>query len=261
MNTKRTVYLSIVLFGVWIVACAIWYIFSVKGLNTDPESFSAHGNTLAIAEILVMTLGAFLIGFLAAYYLQEEPLAKWRNAFFMEEHQKREFHYQAKDLQHRNQNLTSEKIYLELNFKSELAQKSLQVQELNAAIELQKRELEEQKKLEEKHKHELDELRARAERLDAEISHLRFKIKQLEFENQSRTELRVPKEDEISDLTEIQGIGPAISRKLYAMGIYSFKQISQFDQKMIDQVGKALKYFPDRITRDDWVGQARKLIS
>lgn len=208
-----------------------------------------------------MTLGAFLIGFLAAYYLREEPLTKWRNAFFKEEHQKREYHYQAKEIHQRAQSLASEKSYLELHFKSELAQKSQQAQELNAALEMQKRKLEEQKADEGKLKLELDDLRPRTERLDAEISHLRFKIKQLEFENQSRTELRVPEEDEISDLTEIQGIGPAISRKLYAMGIYSFKQISQFDDKMIHQVGKALKYFPDRITRDDWVGQARKLSS
>lgn len=208
-----------------------------------------------------MTLGAFLIGFLAAYYLQEEPLAKWRNAFFSEEHQRRDIEHVARSLQQQNKSLASEKSYLELHYKSELAQKGQQVQHLSTTLELQKQELVGQRSREEQLKEEISELQPKAEQLEAEISHLRFKIKQLEYENQTKQELRVPKEDEISDLTEIHGIGPAISRKLYAMGIYSFKQISQFDDKMIQQVGKALKFFPDRIIRDNWVGQAKRLVS
>lgn len=259
MNSKKTVYLALVLFVVWCIVCSIWYIFSIKGLTTDPSNFSGHSNAIAILEILFMTLGAFLIGFLAAYYMQEEPLTKWRNAFFREEHQKKEVEFTARSLQQQNLSLVNEKAYLELHFKSELAQKSQQAQQLSANLELQKQELVSQRNIEDKLAQELDELKPKAEQLEAEIAHLRFKVKQLEFENQSRQELRVPKEDEISDLTQIQGIGPAISRKLYAMGIYSFKQISQFDDKMIEQVGKALKYFPKRILRDDWVGQARRL--
>jgi len=259
VNSKRTVYLSIVLFVVWCIACAIWYIFSVKGLSTDPATFNGTSNAIAIVEILFMTLGAFLIGFLAAYYLQEEPIKKWRIAYFTEEHEKKELKFATKALRQDKATLTNEKAYLELQHKSELAEWGQQRQQLNAELEAQRRELETQKQLEINLKNELGELRPKTEQLGAEVSHLRFKVKQLEFENQSKSELRVPKEDEISDLTQIQGIGPAISRKLYAMGIYSFKQISQFDQNMINQVGKALKYFPDRILRDDWVGQARKL--
>ncbi|MEQ8362117.1 MAG: hypothetical protein RH948_04555 [Cyclobacteriaceae bacterium] len=258
---RKTVYLAIALFVVWCVACAIWYLFSVKGLTTDPATFNGTSNAIAIIEILFMTLGAFLIGFLAAYYLQEEPIKKWRIAYFTEEHEKKELQFTARSLKRDHQNLLSEKSYQELQFKSELAEKSQMAQQLNAKVEETLRALETRKESEDQLQNELNELRPKAEQLEAEVSHLRFKIKQLEFENQSKSELRVPQEDEISDLTEIQGIGPAISRKLYAMGIYSFKQISQFDKGMIDQVGKALKYFPDRILRDDWVGQARKLNS
>ncbi len=261
MNTKRTVYLAIVLFLVWCVACSIWYLFSVKELSTDPATFNGTSNAIAIIEILFMTLGAFLIGFLAAYYLQEEPIKKWRIAYFMEEHEKKELQFIASSLRNEKQSILNEKSLQELQFKSELAEKSQHNQQLNAKVEELSSTLESQEQLENQLKQELDELRPRAERLGAEVSHLRFKVKQLEFENQNKTELRVPKEDEISDLTQIQGIGPAISRKLYAMGIYSFKQISQFDKKAIDQIGKALKYFPNRIQRDDWIGQARKLSS
>jgi len=259
VNSRKTVYLAVVLFVVWCVACALWYLFSVKGLTTDPATFNGLANSIAIVEIILMTLGAFLIGFLAAFYLQEEPLQKWRNAFFGEEHVKKEAQFRVKALEQHNHTLTSEKSYLELHYKSELAQRGQQLQHTNAELEARRREVEEAKASQANLKNELEELKPRAEQLGAEVSHLRFKVKQLEFENQNKLELRVPREDEINDLTEIQGIGPAISRKLYAMGIYSFKQISQFDDKMIDQVGKALKYFPKRILRDDWVGQARQL--
>ncbi|GAB1444593.1 hypothetical protein MASR2M41_02040 [Flammeovirgaceae bacterium] len=256
---KKTVVLALVLFVVWCVACAIWYIFSVKGLSTDPATFNGTSNAIAIIEILFMTLGAFLIGFLAAYYLQEEPIKKWKIAYFTEEHEKKDFQFSAHSLKAERQNLLNEKTHLEFQYKKELAEKNQLTQQLKTKVEQTSKELEIQKEQEDLLRNELNELRPKTEQLGAEISHLRFKVKQLEFENQSKSELRVPKEDEISDLTLIQGIGPAISRKLYAMGIYSFKQISQFDQNMIDQVGKALKYFPDRILRDDWVGQARKL--
>lgn len=261
MNIKGTVSLAIALFIVWCLACSIWYIFSVKGLSANPATFNGANNTIAIIEILFMIVGAFLIGFVAAYYVQEEPIKKWRIAFFTEEHEKKEQTFKAKTLQNDKQALKNEKKYLELHYKSELAQISQQNQQMRADLEAHKGELQLKVKEEEKLNYELNELRQMAEKLEAEVSHLRFKVKQLEFENQSKTELRVPKEDEISDLTQIQGIGPAISRKLYAMGIYSFKQISEFDKRTIDQVGKALKYFPDRILRDNWVGQARKLIS
>jgi predicted flap endonuclease-1-like 5' DNA nuclease len=233
----------------------------VKGLSADPATFNGASNAVAIIEILFMTLGAFLIGFLAAFYLQEEPIKRWRIAFFTEEHERKELEFVKRALNNDKEVLKNEKSYLELHFKSELAQKSQTNQQLNADLTSKKEDLNEVLSERERLNIELDELRPRAEKLGAEVSHLRFKVKQLEFENQSKSELRVPKEDEISDLTMIQGIGPAISRKLYAMGVYSFKQISQFDKQTIDQVSKALKYFPDRIVRDDWVGQARKLSS
>ncbi|MEQ9592208.1 MAG: hypothetical protein RLN86_06390 [Cyclobacteriaceae bacterium] len=259
MNAKKTVYLAIVLFAIWGTLCSIWYLISVKGLTTDPATFNGTSNAIAIVEILFMIVGAFLIGFLVAYYVQEEPLIKWRQAFFREEHDKKDLQFQKKGLLKEKEGLVSEKAYLELYYKSELAQQSQKNNIIASELDLKRNELEAQSFEEKKLKEEIRTLKPKAAQLESEVSHLRFKIKQLEFENENKMELRVPKEDEISDLTQIQGIGPAISRKLYAMGIYSFKQIGSFDQKMIDQVGKALKYFPDRIKRDDWVGQAKRL--
>jgi len=62
------------------------------------------------------------------------------------------------------------------------------------------------------------------------------------------------------DLTKIEGVGPFIAKKLNEVGITSFAQISKMDQPEIDRITKAIQFFPGRIERDDWVGQARKLM-
>lgn len=61
------------------------------------------------------------------------------------------------------------------------------------------------------------------------------------------------------DLKKINGIGPFIEQKLNELGIYSYEQISQFDAPFIQSLTEAIQFFPGRIERDDWVGQAKKL--
>lgn len=63
------------------------------------------------------------------------------------------------------------------------------------------------------------------------------------------------------DLTKIEGIGPFIEKKLKEAGITSFAQLASMDQSAIDQVTAAIQFFPGRIERDDWVGQAKKLVA
>lgn len=62
------------------------------------------------------------------------------------------------------------------------------------------------------------------------------------------------------DLKRIRGIGPAIERKLHALGITTYSQISGFDSAAIDKITGELAFFPGRIERDNWVGQARDLM-
>jgi predicted flap endonuclease-1-like 5' DNA nuclease len=66
--------------------------------------------------------------------------------------------------------------------------------------------------------------------------------------------------DEKDDLKRINGIGPFIENKLNNIGIYTFEQISQFDGDMVEKVTDAIEFFPGRIDRDDWVGQAKRLL-
>ncbi|QIE58468.1 hypothetical protein G5B37_02485 [Rasiella rasia] len=66
-------------------------------------------------------------------------------------------------------------------------------------------------------------------------------------------------ESDKEDLTEINGIGPYIEQKLNDIGIYTFEQISKLSKKDIDIITEMIDFFPDRIDRDNWVGQAKAL--
>jgi predicted flap endonuclease-1-like 5' DNA nuclease len=66
--------------------------------------------------------------------------------------------------------------------------------------------------------------------------------------------------EEANDLTEISGIGGWINEKLNALDIYTFRQISNFNDEDIEIVTEAIEFFPGRIERDEWIHQARELI-
>ena len=61
------------------------------------------------------------------------------------------------------------------------------------------------------------------------------------------------------DLKMIKGVGPAIEKTLYEMGICRFNQIADMSEYDIDRVAHRLKGFRSRIYREDWIGQARDL--
>lgn len=61
------------------------------------------------------------------------------------------------------------------------------------------------------------------------------------------------------DLTKIEGLSPFIEEKLNQLGIYSFSQISKFTKEDIETATHLIEYFPGRIERDNWVGQAKAL--
>jgi predicted flap endonuclease-1-like 5' DNA nuclease len=67
-------------------------------------------------------------------------------------------------------------------------------------------------------------------------------------------------EAEKDDLKMISGIGPFIERRLHAVDIYTFRQISKFTAKDIEKINVAIVYFSGRIERDEWVAQARELV-
>ena len=74
---------------------------------------------------------------------------------------------------------------------------------------------------------------------------------ELNFEN-----FGIANSNEKSDLTKINGIGPYIEERLNEIGIYNFDQISKFTFEDIRTITELIDFFPGRIERDDWVGQA-----
>ncbi|MDO6584962.1 endonuclease [Salipiger sp. 1_MG-2023] len=63
------------------------------------------------------------------------------------------------------------------------------------------------------------------------------------------------------DLRQIKGIGPALEAQLNELGVWSFEQIAEWNAPEIAWMDDNLKGFRGRVSRDDWVGQARTLAS
>ncbi len=67
------------------------------------------------------------------------------------------------------------------------------------------------------------------------------------------------KKQEKDDLTRIKGIGSVLEAKLNDIGIFTYEQIKSFDEEKAEKVNEQIGFFPGRILRDDWVGQAARL--
>lgn len=63
------------------------------------------------------------------------------------------------------------------------------------------------------------------------------------------------------DLELIWGVGPGLARTLNNMGIWHFDQIAAWTPKELKWVDANLKGFKGRATRDEWVPQAKKLVT
>ena len=280
----RAIYLFIVLFLAWCIICARWYMFSVKGLSTDPVHFDSQETTLAIVEILFMVLVAFLLGFAIAWLLRETGYAQKQAVI---------------------QKLQSVNLVLQnthSNQKDQLKKKELDLIEIREDFVVASRENEKLKtELEDSRvegnqlRSELGVLEPKLQQYDSELSLLRFRVKQYEQQTIEKQEVHQklqaeleeckahrryerkepvfsdfisdqilpgisPEDvDEKDDLKEIGGIGPAIEKKLNSLGINSFKQISELTEVSSKRVSDAIKFFPGRIERDRWVEQASRL--
>ena len=66
--------------------------------------------------------------------------------------------------------------------------------------------------------------------------------------------------DEKDDLKKIDGIGMFVEQRLNQLEIYTYKQVSQFDEAFIAKLGAALGFSEQTIGRDEWVKQAKILM-
>lgn len=68
-----------------------------------------------------------------------------------------------------------------------------------------------------------------------------------------------PATPEKDDLKLISGIGPALEGKLNAAGISSYRQLATLSAAETERVESEVIHFSGRISRDEWVSQARAL--
>lgn len=71
--------------------------------------------------------------------------------------------------------------------------------------------------------------------------------------------LSAPRGGKADDLKEIKGIGPKLEQLLNSVGVWHFDQIASWKAKDIAFVDDKMEGFKGRITRDEWVKQARVL--
>ena len=62
------------------------------------------------------------------------------------------------------------------------------------------------------------------------------------------------------DLKLITGVGPGLEKKLQDVGITSFEQIANLSDLEIADLETNVVKFTGRIKRDDWIGQAERLM-
>lgn len=72
--------------------------------------------------------------------------------------------------------------------------------------------------------------------------------------------LNAPRNGQADDLTAIEGIGPRIQEVLNSIGIYHLDQIASWNAGNVAWIDKFLA-FDGRVARENWVGQAHRLMS
>jgi NADH-quinone oxidoreductase subunit E len=71
--------------------------------------------------------------------------------------------------------------------------------------------------------------------------------------------LKKAREGKADDLRKIKGVGPKLQALLNSLGFYHFDQIAAWTDAEVAWVDEHLDDFKGRVTRDDWVAQAKIL--
>ncbi|KPP88243.1 hypothetical protein [Erythrobacter sp. HL-111] len=63
------------------------------------------------------------------------------------------------------------------------------------------------------------------------------------------------------DLSRLKGVGPKLVTMLHELGVTRFEQVAAWDEADIERIDSQLGRFRGRIRRDQWVEQAKLLVS
>ncbi|MEM8632660.1 MAG: NADH:ubiquinone oxidoreductase [Pseudomonadota bacterium] len=75
------------------------------------------------------------------------------------------------------------------------------------------------------------------------------------------TTLEAARDGAPDDLKKIKGVGPKLEELLHSMGFYHFDQVANWTAAEVAWVDDNLEGFKGRVSRDDWVAQAKLLAS
>jgi len=274
----KPVYAFIGLFFVWCLAASLWYMFWIKGLSTNPENINPHESALAIAEILFIALISLLIGFAIAWYLRSDSFTHKQkeishliaelNALSKKD---QGMHEQLKKAQHTL--ARARETFREDFFTASREKERLQVELENSKHEITRTQnellasqssLQELQRINIQLERTLNKEQVSKHELEVNLEEVLYQTEQKEHTQSDFISERILaatqiEKDDIDDLKEIKGIGPVIEKKLNILGIVSFKQVSELTNEAIEQISHTVKFFPDRIKRDQWVKQAATL--
>ncbi len=78
-------------------------------------------------------------------------------------------------------------------------------------------------------------------------------------EGNAPVKLDAPRDGKADNLKEIKGVGPKLEALLNSMGFYHFDQIAGWSAEEVAWVNANLEGFSGRVSRDNWVEQAKVL--
>ncbi|MGR3659827.1 MAG: NADH-quinone oxidoreductase subunit NuoE [Paracoccaceae bacterium] len=73
--------------------------------------------------------------------------------------------------------------------------------------------------------------------------------------------MKAPRKAGADDLKMIKGVGPKLEKLLHSLGFYHYDQVAKWSADEIAWVDENLEGFQGRVSRDDWVAQAKILAS
>ncbi len=94
---------------------------------------------------------------------------------------------------------------------------------------------------------------------EQEITEAVEQVEEVVIDSARPAALDAPRDGKGDDLKKIKGVGPKLEKLLNSMGFYHFDQIAAWSDKEIAWVDENLQGFKGRVTRDNWVEQAKTL--
>ena len=78
-------------------------------------------------------------------------------------------------------------------------------------------------------------------------------------EGEKPATMDAPRDGKADDLKQIKGVGPKLEKMLNGMGFWHFDQVAGWTDQEVAWVDANLEGFKGRVSRDEWVAQARVL--